>query len=107
MEQKQQMNINIDPSVKPLYADEVAVACSIKQEKDEKDNFKKEGVVSLIFIDIITQSTVARVTLSKTTAKALSNILKTNIEDMEKKLLSKVEETPIKIEGTSSKDYIG
>ena len=107
MEQKQQMNINIDPSVKPLFSDEVAVACSIKQEKDEKGNFKKEGFVSLIFIDMMTQSTVARVTLSKMTAKALCKILKTNVEDMEKKLLSKTQEMSVKIEGTSSKDYIG
>ena len=107
MEQKQQMNINIDPSVKPLFADEVAIACSIKQEKDEKGILKKEGFVSLIFIDMMTQSTVARVTLSKTTARDLSKILKTNLEDMDKRLNSKVQETSVKIEGTSSKDYIG
>ena len=107
MEQEQQVNINIDPSVKPLFADEVAVACTIKQEKDEKGNLKKEGFVSLIFLDMVTRSTVARVTLSKTTAKALSKLLKNNVQDMEKKLLSKTEEIPVKIDGTSLKDYIG
>ena len=107
MEQKQQMNINIDPSVKPLFADEVAIACSIKQEKDEKGNLKKEGFVSLIFIDMMTQSTVARIAVSKTTAKALCKILKTNLDDMEIKLKSKSKEPSVKIDKTSSKDYIG
>ncbi|MEK6984071.1 MAG: hypothetical protein AABX33_05835 [Nanoarchaeota archaeon] len=106
MEQKQQMSINIDPSVKPLFADEVAVACTIKQEKDEKGDLKKEGFVSLIFIDIVTHGTVARITMSKSTGKALWKILKTNLEDMEKQLLSKGQVAPVKIEGTS-KDYIG
>ena len=107
MEQKPQLNINIDHSVKPLFADEVAVACSIKQEKDEKGKLRKEGFVSLMFIDIITQTTIARVTLSKITAKALWKILKNNVEDLEKKLISKGEVAPVKIEDTSSKEYIG
>jgi hypothetical protein len=105
--ENQQMNFNIDPSVKPLFADEVAIACSIKQEKNEKGEISKEGFVSLVFLDMVTKSTVSRVTLSKTTAKALSKILRTNVEALEKKILSKTDDTKIKIEGTDSKDYIG
>ena len=55
-----QMNISVDSSVKPLYADEVSVSCPIKQEKDEKGTVSKEGNVSLIFIDALGQLNTLR-----------------------------------------------
>ena len=107
MEQKQQMNINIDASVKPLYADEVAITCTIKQEKEKDGKITKEGTISFVFLDILSQSAVSRITLSKTTAKALSKILNTNIEELEKRLQSKSEEKQENLSSSTSNDYIG
>ena len=108
MEQKQQMNINIDPSVKPFYADDVAIACFIKQEKGKKGKEAKEGNVSLIFLEALGQSVVTRVTISKTTAKALASILKTNIEELEKKIDSDEEmSNQPQLYDTASSNYIG
>jgi len=107
MEQKQQMNINIDSSVKPLYADEVAITCTIKQEKNKDGKITKEGTVSFVFVDVLSQSAVSRITISKTTAKALSKILNNNLEELEKKLQNKNEEKQEKVSSSTSNDYIG
>ena len=109
MQQKQQnMNINIDSSVKPLYADEVGVTCTIKQEKSEKGIVRKEGTVSLTFWDALGQGVVTRVTLTKTTAKALAGVLKTNVDELEKNIDSKEEIANFNNLGeTKSSGYIG
>lgn len=84
---KKQVNINIDPTIKPLFADEVAVVSSVKQ--NNKEDKEKEGNLSLIFIDTFSQKAVARVVLSRITAKALVGILKKAIEELDKKVKTK------------------
>lgn len=102
-----ELNIEIDPTVKPIFADEIIVAVNIKQEK-KKGKLTKEGHLSLIFLDMFTKRAVSRIVISSNTAKALDNVLKINIERLEKELKSKTElKQPVKVETTSTEKYIG
>lgn len=100
--------INLDPSVKPLFADDVVVAHTIKQHKDSKGKISKEGYVSLVFVDAMSQRAISRVTLSKTTARVLADVLKRDVENLEKELKSKKPmKAPMQIKGTAESSYIG
>ena len=106
---KQQINIKIDPSIKPIFADEVQLICALKQDKRE-DGFFKEGNLSLIFFDNFTRKAVSRIVLNLITAKQLTNVLIQNIKSLEKEMDSK-EETKKEIinisKGAKPEDYIG
>jgi len=107
---QQQVNINIDPSVKPIWADEVMITRMTKQNKDAKGKIEKEGYISLIFVDGFTKMALARLTISKTTAKALANLLNTNVTDLEKDLANKSEIKPAATTiqaSTTKSNYIG
>ncbi len=108
MESKQ-LNISIDATVKPFFADEVAVATSIKQEKTPRGKIIKEGVVTLVFLEALGNRAIARVTLGKVTAKSLQKVLKTTLGTLDKELRSKNElkaATTIS-RASDSGDYIG
>ena len=86
----------------------MAVAHVVKQEKDAKGKVKKEGYISLFFIDAITQRTNTRIVISKTTAKALAEVLKKDVETLEKELKSKkTMKAPVTVQGTETRSYIG
>jgi hypothetical protein len=89
--QAPQVNINIDPSVKPLWADEVIITRMVKQRADEKGKLEKDGNLALIFVDGFTKTAVARITLNKITAKALGNLILANVKDLEKELSKKID----------------
>lgn len=105
----QKKQINIDPSAKPLFADEVVVAHTVKQEKDKKGKISKEGYVTLLFVDALSNRAMSRITMSKTTAKTLAQILHRDVENLEKELKSKkAMKAPVTVKGTSeSSSYIG
>ena len=107
--ENQNLNINIDPSIKPIFADEVVVARMVKQENRKSGKIVKEGNLSLIFLDALGNKAVARITLSKTTAKSLAQVLKINVKDLEKELRNKknLKHIPSSKESITNENYIG
>ena len=96
-----QQNLANSP-VRPIYADEIVVAQTVKTGKDEKGKVIKEGHVQLVFIDMTTQRPVDKVILSRLTAKGLYKALGDSIVKLEKELKSKKIEKNKKVET----DYI-
>ncbi len=88
-------------SVRPLYADEVVVAHTIKAGKDGKTVIK-EGHLQLVFIDMTTQKPVEKVFISPLTAVGLYRALGESINKINKELKSKTIEKTKKTET----DYI-
>jgi len=106
--EKREVQIRGIPAmVKPLFADEVMLAVTLKasKEKDEKGRIKKEGHVRLGFIDAMKGQMIAEVVLSSMTAKALLKILDENLEKLDKELES--EEPPKEIVATTKTEEIG
>jgi len=61
----------------------------------------------MFFIDALGQKAISRVTISKTTAKALIKVLSSNLTSLEKELASQIE---LKVQGNDTaqpKSYIG
>ncbi len=84
--------INIDLSktnIRPIFADEVAVVIKLKASKNQKGEAEKEGLISIIFLDMMKQKPIGEFVVSRTTAKALSSVLSQNIITLEKELKSK------------------
>ena len=98
------IKIKFKQNVNPLFADEVMVGIGVKATK-RNERIEKEGYVRLGFIDMAKKEVFAEVILSRITAKALVEILKKNLEKLEKELKS--EKVP-KIETKESEfNYIG
>jgi len=74
---------------KPIFADEIALMLKVKAFKNEKGEVEKEGVVTLIFIDMVKQQVIGEFVISKATAKTFAKILPENIEKLEKQLVDK------------------
>lgn len=107
-EQKEGKQIAIDiKRVIPIFADNVLVANLIRTKKEKKGG--KEGHVTLIFIDTLTQQSVARVVVSKQTAEALQKALEESLKKFDKEMKSKdkSDEKKVKIETTSVNKYLG
>jgi len=88
-----QQNIANSP-VRPLYADEVVVAHTIKAGKKDKGKVVKEGHLYLVFIDMTSHKPVDKIVISPITAMGLYKALGESIVKIEKELKSnKVEKT--------------
>ncbi len=93
------MNIDLKRTI-PLFSDSVLVANIIKNKpidnfqkkgnKDTKKEIQKEGFVTLIFVDSLSQQAISRIVLPKTTAENLEKALRSNLENF-----GKEEKTPI------------
>jgi hypothetical protein len=100
----QQIQIDIKRAI-PLFADNVIVANLIKDSEKEKASKKKEGHVTLIFVDTLTKQAVARVVVSRQTAESLLKSLDESLKKFDKNLNEKTKE---KSEPASSKTrYLG
>lgn len=96
-----QLNINLAKSnLKPVFADEVAIALRIKASKNEKGQVEKEGHISLIFIDMMKQQPVGEFIINRITAKAFAQILTQNIAELEKQLSNKDMPKPPEVKTT-------
>jgi hypothetical protein len=85
-----QLNINLSQSkIKPIFADEVAIALRIKAFKNDKGKVEKEAHFSLIFIDMMKQQPIGEFVINRTTAKAFAQILVQNITELDKQLANK------------------
>lgn len=72
----------------PVFADEVLIMRNIKIHKESKD-FKKEGHIALLFVDMMNARPTGKFILSLTTASQLHAVLGKEIEAMKKDLKSK------------------
>lgn len=88
MANEEQLNLKF-VDTKPIFADEVALMFKVKAIKNEKGDAEKEGVITLVFIDMMKQQVIGEFVISKSTAKALAKILPENIEKLEKQLKDK------------------
>ena len=101
----EQQQINFNPSIKPIFADEVAVALKINAAKDKKGDIQKDGQIEIIFIDVMTHQAVGAFVITRNTAKSVIKILAQNIEALEKELKSK--EMPKQPEIKTTGDVFG
>lgn len=102
-EQKDQKPIAIDiKRAIPIFSDNIIVANIIKTEQQtqgkKKKRHGKEGYVTLIFVDNLSHSAIARVVVSRQTAEALQKALDESLKKFDKELKSK--EIKNKIETT-------
>lgn len=58
-----------------MFADNVVVANLIKNSEEKRKNKRKEGHITLIFVDTLTKQAVSRVVVSRQTAEALLQTL--------------------------------
>ena len=98
----------IKMEIPPLFADEVIVVTPVKAVKHGK-KVEKEGHVVLIFVDMLTQKAVARIVLSKNTAKSLKRVLSRVLTKLERDLKSeRIPATKIELEEAKQNSrYIG
>ncbi len=89
-------------NVRPLYADEIVVAHTIKAGKNAKGKVMKEGHLHLVFIDMTTQKPVSKIVVSPITAMGLQKALGDSVVKIEKELKSKKFEKSKKVDT----DYI-
>ncbi len=85
---EEQLNLKF-VDTKPVFADEIAIMLKVKAVKNEKGTVEKEGVITLVFIDMTKQQVIGEFVINRTTAKALAKILPENIEKLEKQLADK------------------
>ena len=92
----------------PWFADEVAVLKGVKAIK-EGNKVRKEGFIRLGFIDMVKREVFAEIVLMPSTVKALIELLKRNLEELEKELESNEIKLPkaTKISKTEDLTYIG
>ena len=96
-----QLNINLTQSkIKPIFADEVAIALRIKAYKNEKGKVEKEAHFSLIFIDMMKQQPIGEFVINRTTAKAFAQILMQNIVELDRQLANKDMPKPPEVKTT-------
>ncbi len=89
-------------NIRPVYADEVLVAHTIKAGKNAKGKVSKEAHLHLVFIDMTTQKPVDKVVLSPITAMGLHKALGDSLVKIDKELRSKRVEKGKKVDT----DYI-
>lgn len=95
-EQKQEkITIDIKRAI-PVFADNIIVANLIKTNQKAGKIKKKEGHVTLIFVDSLTHQAVSRVVVSRSTAEVLLKTLNESLKKYDKELKSK--ETKGKVE---------
>lgn len=76
-------------SIRPVYADEVVVAHTVKAGTDQTKKVSKEGHIHLVFIDMTTQKPVDKVVLSPITARGLLKALTESLVKIDRELKSK------------------
>ena len=92
--------------IPPLFADEVLVSANIKAEQKNGKAVDKEGHVSLIFVDGSNAQPVAKIVLSKLTAKSFLGTLSKTIEQLEKELKKKTL-PKLSEKGKETQNYLG
>jgi len=89
-------------ALRPVFADEIVVAHTIKGGKTTKGKPMKEAHLHLVFIDMTTQKPVDKIVLSPITAMGLYNALGESLAKIEKEIKNKKTEKAKKVET----DYI-
>lgn len=98
-----------ESNLKPIFADEVMVARAVKAIPIAKAKVEKEGHVYLIFVDRLSQRPIAKIVLSPSTAKGLTNALGENLRELEIELKDKTlpKSPEVKISQPKENGYIG
>lgn len=96
-----QQNMANSP-LRPIYADEIVVAHTIKSGKDKDGQGKKEAHLHLVFVDMTTQRPVDKVVISTITARGLHKALGDSLD----KLDEEIKKGKIEKEKRTETDYI-
>lgn len=109
-QREKQEKIAIDiKRIIPVFADNIFVANLIKANQ-KAGKLKKEGHVSLIFIDNLTRQAVSRVVISRSTAETLLKALEESLKKFDKELKNKELKSKIEINEKSERGkskYLG
>ncbi len=101
-----QVNINLANSQqKPIFADQVAIAIKLKSVKKSEKNYEKEGLVEIIFLDMLKQQSVGEFVISRFTTRELIAALSQSLENLEKELASKEMPKQPEIKTVGGGDY--
>ena len=77
----------------PIFADNVIVANVIKSEQQAQSKknkqYGKEGYVTLIFVDNLSHSAIARIVVSRSSAEALQKAMDESLKKFDKEMKSK------------------
>lgn len=92
-----QHNITTSP-VRPIYADDIVVAHTIKMGKDPKGKTIKEAHLQLFFMDMTTQKPIEKIIISPITAIGLEKALAESNTRLAEELKKKKIEKPTKVE---------
>lgn len=108
-EEQQKIHMNLTTTeLMPVFADDVLVGQTIKQNKNHEGELEKEGVISFFFLDMITLKPVAKVVMSRLTAQNLCHILSDTLQKMVAELKSgKETKQQHSIETQEKHGYIG
>lgn len=107
MEKERQIQQPVQIDIKrvlPLFADNVVVANLIKSSEEKRKNKKKEGHITLIFVDTLTKQAVSRIVVSRHTAEMLLKMLDESLKKFDKDLPIKEK---IKMDTGSKTRYLG
>ena len=91
--------------IKPIFADEVALAAQVKASKGDKGSIEKEGIVRLIFVDAMKHQSVGEFVISRNTARGLAKALQETMANIEKQLADKSMPKQPEIKTTSDSMY--
>ncbi|MBI4441685.1 hypothetical protein HY639_05945 [Candidatus Woesearchaeota archaeon] len=108
-EEQQKIHANLTTSdLKPVFADDVLVGQTIKQNKLPDGKMEKEGVITFFFLDMMTQKPIAKVVISRLTAQNLHNLLGDTLQKMIEELKSEKETVhKVSIQAQEKHGYIG
>ncbi len=108
-EDQQRIHMNLATTdIKPIYADDVLIGQTIKQNKLPEGTMEKEGLVSFFFLDMMTQKPVAKIVISRITAQQLHHLLGDTLQKMAAELKSNKETVyNVQIQPEKHTGYIG
>ncbi len=106
-QQRIQMSV-ATTEITPVYADDVLIGQTIKQNKLPDGTLEKEGLITFFFIDMITQKPVAKIVTSRITAQQFNHLLGDTLQKMNTELRSNKETVyNVHIEPEKHTGYIG
>ena len=87
MENNNQQAINIaDGNTIPIFVDDVLVGTILKGNKGKNGKIVKEGYLTLVGIDLVSQKPVSRIVLSKINAETVATRITDSIKKLDEEL---------------------
>lgn len=107
-EEQQKIHFNLTSTkLTPIFADDILIGQTIKQNKTKEGELEKEGVISFFFLDMMTQKPVAKVVISRLTALNFHHLLGDTLQKLNAELKSGKETKQQMQIQTEKHEYIG